>query len=125
LCTIGDSTFTHSGMTGLLGAIKADADMTVFVLDNATVAMTGGQATLAAGEDLLELLRGLGVNDEHLHVIEPLAKNHARNVEVIAREINHRGLSVVVAQRPCIQIPKPKKSKSQEKQPAAANADAD
>jgi len=102
LCTIGDSTFTHSGMTPLLGAIRADADMTVFILDNAIVAMTGGQETMAAGETLLRLLRGLGAPPEHLHVIEPLGKNHAANVELIGRAVRHRGLSIVVAQRECI-----------------------
>ena len=122
LCTIGDSTFTHSGMTPLIGAAKADADITVFILDNATVAMTGGQATMAAGDDLVHLLLGLGVNQEHLHVIEPLGKNHAENVELISRAISHRGLSVIVARRACIQIPKPKKVKSSEEQPATAGA---
>jgi indolepyruvate ferredoxin oxidoreductase alpha subunit len=102
LCTIGDSTFTHSGMTPLIGAARANADMTVFILDNATVAMTGGQETLVAGEDLVRLLKGLGVSAEHLHVIEPLSKNHRQNVELISRAISHRGLSVIVARRECI-----------------------
>ena len=122
LCTIGDSTFTHSGMTGLVGAAKADADMTVFILDNATVAMTGGQATMTAGEELIELVKGLGVSEEHLRVIEPLAKYHEQNVEVIRTELGHRGLSVIVARRPCIQIRKPTKTKSAEEKPAAASA---
>ncbi len=125
LCTIGDSTFTHSGMTPLIGAAKADADMTVFILDNATVAMTGGQATMAAGDELIDLLKGLGVREERLHVIEPLAKHHRDNVELIARAVNHRGLSVVVARRPCIQIKKPKKSKAEEQKPAAVEAGAE
>ncbi len=120
LCTIGDSTFTHSGMTGLIGAAKADADMTVFLLDNATVAMTGGQKTMAAGEELIELLKGLGVDEEHLQVIEPLAKYHEQNVEVINKALNHRGLSVIVARRPCIQIKRPKKTVSKEEKLAAA-----
>ena len=102
ICTIGDSTFTHSGMTPLIGAVRADADMTVFLLDNATVAMTGGQESMAAGEQLIQLLKGLGVNQEHMHVIEPLSKNHADNVELVSREISHRGLSVIVARRACI-----------------------
>ncbi len=104
LCTIGDSTFTHSGMTGLLGAVREDANMTVFVLDNATVAMTGGQETFATGEDLIKLLVGLGVKKEHLVEIEPIKRDHKKNVEILRREINHRGLSVIVARRPCIQI---------------------
>lgn len=102
LSTIGDSTFTHSGMTPLIGAIRSDADMTVFILDNAIVAMTGGQETMAAGQTLLDLLKGLGIKDEHLHVIEPLAKNHQQVVDVISKAIDHRGLSVIVAQRECI-----------------------
>lgn len=102
LCTIGDSTFTHSGMTPLIGAIRRDADITVFILDNATVAMTGGQETMAAGTALLNLLKGLGIRDEHLHVVEPLPKNHKQMVDVITQAINHHGLSVIVAQRECI-----------------------
>ncbi len=102
MATIGDSTFAHSGMTPLIGAARADADMTVFVLDNATVAMTGGQETMAAGEDLVELLRGLGVKEEQLIQMEPHAKNHAENVELVTKAINHRGLSVIVARRECI-----------------------
>ncbi len=121
LCTIGDSTFTHSGMTGLIGAARADANMTVFVLDNATVAMTGGQQTMAAGEDLMRVIRGLGVSDDHLHVMDPLAKYHEQNVELIRSEIAHRGLSVIVARRPCIQIKKPKKAKK-DTRPAACAA---
>ncbi len=76
--------------------------MVVFVLDNATVAMTGGQETLATGRSLLDLLKGLGVREEQLHLMEPLPKNHERNVELIRRAIEHRGLSVIVAQRECI-----------------------
>ncbi len=102
LCTIGDSTFTHSGMTGLIGAARADADMTVFILDNAIVAMTGGQETMAAGDDLIKLIKGLGVKDEAIQIIEPLSKNHAQSVDAVSRAINHRGLSVIVAQRECI-----------------------
>jgi indolepyruvate ferredoxin oxidoreductase alpha subunit len=102
LCTIGDSTFAHSGMAPLIGAARADANITVLLLDNATVAMTGGQPTMAAGQDLLDLLAGLGVQKEHLHVMEPLARNHEQNVELISRAIHHRGLSVIVAQRECI-----------------------
>ncbi len=106
LCTIGDSTFAHSGMTGLLGAILSDANITVLILDNATTGMTGQQNSMATGEQLLAMLKGLGVKD--LQVIEPLPKHHSTNVEAIRRAIEHQGLSVIVAQRPCLQI-KPRK----------------
>jgi indolepyruvate ferredoxin oxidoreductase alpha subunit len=102
ICTIGDSTFSHSGMTPLIGAARADADMTVFVLDNSVVAMTGAQESMTAGERLLEVVRALGVDPEHLHVLEPLPRKHAENVEVIRKEIAHRGLSVIVPSRACI-----------------------
>lgn len=106
LCTIGDSTFAHSGLTPLLGAVLSDANITVLILDNSTTAMTGAQDSMASGDQLLDLVRGLGVKD--LQVIEPLPKHHATNVEAIRKAIEHEGLSVIVAQRPCIQI-KPRK----------------
>lgn len=104
ICTIGDSTFAHSGMTPLIGAALADANMTVFILDNATVGMTGTQDSMACGERLLAIVRGLGVRPERLHVIEPLAKHHQENVALIRREMEHRGLSVIVARRECIHV---------------------
>lgn len=102
ICTIGDSTFGHSGMTGLLGAVQHDANITVLVLDNGTTAMTGAQDSFATGETLMEILRGLGVKD--LYECDPLPKNHGANVEIIRNAIAHQGLSVVVARRPCIHI---------------------
>jgi indolepyruvate ferredoxin oxidoreductase alpha subunit len=104
ICTIGDSTFGHSGMTALLGAAQSDADMTVFVLDNGTVAMTGAQDSMTTGDRLLDALRGLGVSPDHLHVIDPHPKRHAENVEVVRREIEHHGLSVIVPTRACIHL---------------------
>ncbi|MBI4718696.1 MAG: indolepyruvate ferredoxin oxidoreductase [Planctomycetes bacterium] len=104
LCTIGDSTFTHSGMTPLLSAVHENADMTVFILDNAAVAMTGGQEVFTTGEGLLRLLRGLGVDEEHLIKLDPLPRHHEQNVALVRREVDHRGLSVVVAARPCIHL---------------------
>jgi len=104
LCTIGDSTFTHSGMTPLIGAAHADADMTVIILDNATVGMTGGQEVFVSGEGFVRLLEGLGVDESHIVMFEPTKKNHAQAVELLRREIDHRGLSVILACRPCIHV---------------------
>jgi len=122
LCTIGDSTFIHSGMTPLIGAAREDANITVIILDNGTVAMTGGQEVFATGEDLLRVIRGLGVDERHLIRIEPLPKHHERNTEIIRREINHRGLSVIVACRPCIQVKRRVVQRQVDTQPAAATA---
>lgn len=107
LCVIGDSTFTHSGMTGLLGAAQDDTNMTVFILDNSIVAMTGGQETLiGADSEMKRLIEGLGVNPEHILEIDPVVKWHEDNVKAIRKEIEHDGLSVIISKRACIQIKK-------------------
>ncbi|HKQ49038.1 MAG TPA: thiamine pyrophosphate-dependent enzyme [Phycisphaerae bacterium] len=102
VCTIGDSTFLHSGMTGLVGAAHEDADMTVVIMDNASIAMTGGQDAMIAGDELINLVKGLGVSPEHVVKIDPSPRHHQENTGIIRREIDHHGLSVVVACRPCI-----------------------
>jgi len=120
VCTIGDSTFIHSGMTGLIGAACEDANMTVIILDNATVGMTGGQDIFVTGEDLVRVVKGLGVKEEHLVVINPVPKQHEKNTELFRREINHRGLSVIIACRPCIQVTRKiaqEKSKAENRKP--------
>ncbi len=100
---IGDSTFAHSGITPLVDAAAADSDMTLVIVDNASVAMTGGQPTLLSGEKLLNIVRGTGVGERHIRVITPLARNLEANVQVIKEEIAHRGLSVIVSVRECVQ----------------------
>jgi indolepyruvate ferredoxin oxidoreductase alpha subunit len=107
---IGDSTFAHSGITPLLGAACADTDMTVIILDNATTAMTGGQPSCGSGERLLRIIHGVGVPKDHIRTIEPLPKNHDRNVQVIKEEIGYHGLSVIVAVRECVQEQRKKRS---------------
>lgn len=106
LAIIGDSTFTHSGLSSLLGAAKENTNMTLFILDNATVAMTGGQEILATGEELKEIVKGLGVQEEHVKTIKPLPQQHSKNVEIIKKEIEYDGLSVIIASRECIQTAK-------------------
>ncbi|MDH4196540.1 MAG: thiamine pyrophosphate-dependent enzyme, partial [Candidatus Aminicenantes bacterium] len=102
VAVIGDSTFAHSGITPLLSAATANTDMTVIILDNGTVAMTGGQPSFGTGEGLLRLVEGCGVAKDHIRTIEPLPRNHGRNVEVLREELSYHGLSVVVAVRECL-----------------------
>lgn len=116
ICTIGDSTFAHSGMTPLIGAARANANITIFILDNATVGMTGAQESMSCGERLIDIVRGLGVDPDHLHVIEPLPKNHAANVALIRRELEYRGLSVIIPRRACIHV----KRQARDRGPAAS-----
>lgn len=99
---IGDSTFTHSGITGLLDAINENANITVIISDNLTTAMTGGQDS--AGTNKFEAIcRGLGMNDEHLHVVVPLPKNMEEITQTIRDEINYKGVSVIIPRRECMQ----------------------
>jgi indolepyruvate ferredoxin oxidoreductase alpha subunit len=102
VCVIGDSTFTHSGMTGLLDAVMENSPITVIVSDNSTTAMTGGQKSHAESR-LESICRGLGVPPEHIRKLNPLKKHHMVNVEILKEEIAYRGLSVVLSERECIQ----------------------
>ncbi len=103
VCVIGDSTFTHSGMTPLLDAVAIDSPITVLIMDNSTVAMTGGQPTYGSGEGLKKIVAGFGVAPEHLITINPVPKDHEKNVEIIKRELAHDGLSVIIPERECIE----------------------
>jgi indolepyruvate ferredoxin oxidoreductase alpha subunit len=106
---IGDSTFLHSGVTPLMDAVAANADMTLIVLDNETTAMTGGQPTILASSRLQPLVLGVGVDPAHCHVITAHHRHHAENVEVIRRELEHPGLSVIIAVRECVETVKARK----------------
>ncbi len=110
VAVIGDSTFTHSGITGLLDAVNDKSPITVFILDNATTAMTGGQTSAANGR-IEDICIGVGVEKEHLHIISPLKKNHAENMKIIQEELDYKGVSVIIPRRECIQtIGKSKKN---------------
>jgi len=102
VAVIGDSTFTHSGMTGLLDAVVEQTPVTVIISDNSTTGMTGGQQSHATNR-LLEICRGIGVDKEHLRVMNPLRKHHEENMLMVADELAYEGVSVIVAQRECIQ----------------------
>lgn len=102
VAVIGDSTFTHSGMTGLLDAVIARSPITVLILDNSTTGMTGGQPSAAQGR-LVEICKGIGVEEEHIRVLKPLRKNHEENVKIIAEELAYPGVSVIIPTRECVQ----------------------
>ncbi len=102
IAVIGDSTFTHSGMTGLLDAVTDKSPVTIFILDNETTAMTGGQDSKAKGK-LESICEGLGVDPAHIRVVSPMPKSHAENVLIIKEEIAYQGVSVIIPRRECIQ----------------------
>jgi len=102
VAVIGDSTFTHSGMTGLLDAVTKNSPVTIIISDNSTTGMTGGQKSQATGR-IEQICGGIGVAPEHIRAIVPLRKNHEENIRIIKEELEFRGVSVIVASRECIQ----------------------
>ncbi len=64
VAVIGDSTFIHSGMTGLLDAVNCNADIIVIISDNLTTGMTGGQDSAGTGR-YEQICEGIGVACEH------------------------------------------------------------
>jgi indolepyruvate ferredoxin oxidoreductase alpha subunit len=103
LAVIGDSTFLHSGLTGLIDAQKANTPMTVVILDNATVAMTGCQDTMVPSEKLKSLILGAGVEKSHLLCLEAKKQHLAENSLKLREEILYPGLSVVIFRRECLE----------------------
>ncbi|MBD8001596.1 thiamine pyrophosphate-dependent enzyme [Phocaeicola faecium] len=102
IAVIGDSTFTHSGMTGLLDAVNDQSNITVIISDNLTTAMTGGQDS--AGTNKFEAIcLGLGVEPEHVRVVVPLPKNMEEITRIIREEIEYKGVSVIIPRRECMQ----------------------
>jgi len=114
VAVIGDSTFLHSGITPLMDAVSANTPLTLIILDNQAVAMTGGQKTLLESPRLEGIVRGIGVDPEHLRVVKTHPKEIDRNAEVIRRELDYPGVSVIIAVRECIETAKKKnKAKSE------------
>lgn len=102
ISVIGDSTFTHSGMTGLLDCVNEQTPVTIVISDNETTAMTGGQDSAGTGR-LEAICAGIGVDPAHIRVMIPLKKNYEEMKAIIREEINYRGVSVLLPRRECIQ----------------------
>jgi len=107
IAVIGDSTFAHSGMTGLLDCVFDNSNVVVVILDNATTGMTGGQDYTAAGK-LEQICEGLGVHKDHIRVFIPFKKNHDDMVRIYKEEIAYQGVSVIIPRRECLQVLKKK-----------------
>jgi len=99
---IGDSTFTHSGITGLLDCVNENSNIVIIIADNEAIAMTGGQDSSAVGK-IEEICKGVGVHPDHVRKVVPLAKNHAEMVKILNEEVAYGGVSVVITHRECIQ----------------------
>ncbi|MEZ5084458.1 MAG: indolepyruvate ferredoxin oxidoreductase subunit alpha [Bacteroidales bacterium] len=101
VAVIGDSTFTHSGMTGLLDAVNDKSSVTVVILDNATTAMTGGQTSSASGK-IEAICEALGVEKDHIILMDPSPKWHEKNMQAFKKEIAYQGVSVIIPRRECL-----------------------
>jgi indolepyruvate ferredoxin oxidoreductase alpha subunit len=104
---IGDSTFMHSGITGLIDIVYNKGNNTVIILDNSITGMTGHQDNPTTGftirkeptkqVDLLALCHAVGI--EHVVVADPFdVKNFEK---VVKEEVEREAPSVIIAQRPC------------------------
>jgi len=112
VAAIGDSTFLHSGITGLLDASYNKANITVIILDNRITAMTGGQnhpgtgTTLMGQEtfhvDMVKLCEAVGVTD--IHTVD--AYNLDETKAALQKAFDHQGPSVVITNRPCVLMPR-------------------
>jgi len=112
---IGDSTFLHSGITGLMDIVYNKGCSTVILLDNSITAMTGAQENPSTGKtlrgepthrlDLPGLCRAIGV--EHVYVVNP--HDMEQTERVLRREISRPAPSVVITEAPCALLPEHRK----------------
>jgi indolepyruvate ferredoxin oxidoreductase alpha subunit len=105
---IGDSTFTHSGITGLLDAVNDKSPVTIIISDNSTTAMTGGQDS-AGTNKLADICKGIGVDEKHIRHFVPLKKNMEEMKAILKEEFDYQGVSVILSERECVQTAARKK----------------
>lgn len=116
VAVIGDSTFMHSGMTGLANIAYNQSNSTVIILDNSITGMTGHQQNPTTGYnikgdpagkiDLEALCKAMGF--ERVRVVDPY--DLAQTDEVLKEELAAQAPSVIISRRPCalLKIVKPK-----------------
>ncbi len=110
---VGDSTFFHSGITGVVNAVYNQHKITLIVLDNSTTAMTGHQPHPGIGKTMMgevsakvsieALLRAIGV--ETVLTVDPLRLPQA--IEAVRQADEAPGVSAVIFRSPCIAVTKP------------------
>ena len=111
MATIGDSTFLHAGIPGLINAVYNQANITVLLLDNHITAMTGGQEHPGTGKTLRgeaapkvdydALVRAIGV--KWVRTVD--SYDLAQMYQTLREAIAHRGVSVIISNRPCVLDP--------------------
>lgn len=112
VAVIGDSTFLHMGMQGLLDIVYNRGNVTVLLLDNRAVGMTGGQDNPGNGRnihgeeaprvDFARLVKALGVRDERVHVVDPYELPTL--FKTLREETKVAEPSVIITNQPCVLI---------------------
>ncbi len=112
VAVIGDSTFLHMGMQGLLDMVYNKANVTVLLLDNRAVGMTGGQDNPGNGRDIygeeapridfVNLVKALGVKEERVHKVNPYELPVL--FKIIREEVKVPDVSVIITDQPCVLI---------------------
>jgi indolepyruvate ferredoxin oxidoreductase alpha subunit len=110
VAVIGDSTFYHSGITGVLNSVYNKGMATIIILDNMTTAMTGHQPHPGIGKDAKEretrkipienIVEACGA--EHIRIVNPFDLKELK--ETISEEIERNDISVIIARAPCALI---------------------
>lgn len=112
---IGDSTFIHAGIPSLIDAVYNRSQLTLIILDNTAIGMTGAQVNPTSGKDILgqetpkldlaKIVQAAGV--ENLTLVDTWKRKEV--FQAINKAVNYKGPSVVIAQGPCQQLPEMKK----------------
>lgn len=112
VAVIGDSTFFHSGITGLVEMVYNGATSTVIILDNSTTGMTGHQqhpgtgksikGDIACAVDIPALVSAIGV--KHIRIVDPFDVKAIE--QTLKEETAREELSVIIARRPCVLLNK-------------------
>ncbi|EXI67478.1 MAG: 2-oxoacid ferredoxin oxidoreductase [Candidatus Accumulibacter adjunctus] len=112
VAVIGDSTFLHMGMQGLLDIVYNRGNVTVLLLDNRAVGMTGGQDNPGSGRDIhgneaprvdfVRLVKALGVRDERVHLVN--AYELPVLLKTLREETKIPEPSVIITSQPCVLI---------------------
>jgi len=110
VAVIGDSTFLHTGVNGLMNMVYNQSPATVIILDNRITAMTGRQDNPASGFTLMDdpthsidiplLCKALGV--KHIRVINPFDLDET--YRVVQEEMNRPEPSVIITNKPCVLV---------------------
>ena len=117
VAVIGDSTFMHSGLTGLVNVVYNGGKTTTLILDNSITGMTGHQDNPLTGKTLMgdpapnlcleDICASLGIPREHIRVVDP--GDLAETERVIKEEVSAPAPSVIICRRPCALLKTAKK----------------